>query len=249
MSSMELLIRADDLGFSEAVNYGIAKTVKEGLIQNVGLMTNMPYSKAGCELIKDCDICLGQHTNISTGYPLCDPKRIPSIVDENGHFKSSKVYRSSKEDIVDLDEVILEIEAQYQMFREITGREPDYFEGHAVASANFNKGLAIVAERHGLDFLPFAGFDPFKFRNTVIHNEMDSMNPDYEPFETLKRIVETPQTDLPVLICHPGFADAYLMNNSTLTMARLYETEMLCSEETKQYLSDHNVVLRRYTDL
>ena len=52
-----------------------------------------------------------------------------------------------------LEEVILEIEAQYQRFKEITGREPAYFEGHAVASANFFKGLSIVAKRHGLDYL------------------------------------------------------------------------------------------------
>ena len=38
-----ILIRADDLGYSEAVNYGIAKRVKEGIIRPKGVMT-MPYS-------------------------------------------------------------------------------------------------------------------------------------------------------------------------------------------------------------
>ena len=71
---MELLIRADDLGFSEAVNLGIAKTVHEGIIRNVGLMTNMPYSRHGYDLIKDAEVCLGQHTNISTGKPILDPE-------------------------------------------------------------------------------------------------------------------------------------------------------------------------------
>jgi len=31
-----ILIRADDLGYSEGVNYSIAKSVKDGTIKNVG---------------------------------------------------------------------------------------------------------------------------------------------------------------------------------------------------------------------
>lgn len=48
----KILIRADDLGYSEAVNYGIEKSVKDGLIASVGVMTNMPPSKHGVNLLK-----------------------------------------------------------------------------------------------------------------------------------------------------------------------------------------------------
>ena len=48
----QLLIRADDLGFSEATNYGIYKTVKDGIIRSVGLMPNMPYAQMGYDLIR-----------------------------------------------------------------------------------------------------------------------------------------------------------------------------------------------------
>ena len=47
----QLLIRADDLGFSEATNYGIFKTVKDGIIRSVGLMPNMPSAQMGYDLI------------------------------------------------------------------------------------------------------------------------------------------------------------------------------------------------------
>ena len=107
-----LLIRADDLGFSEGTNYGIAKTVNDGIIRSVGLMPNMPAAQHGFDLIKNMEICLGQHTNICVDRPLTDPKRIPSLVDENGEFKSSSIYRSAQKDFVVLDEVVLEIEAQ-----------------------------------------------------------------------------------------------------------------------------------------
>lgn len=43
----KLIIRADDLGYSEAVNRGIEKTVREGVVRSVGLMPNMPTAASG----------------------------------------------------------------------------------------------------------------------------------------------------------------------------------------------------------
>ena len=36
-----IIFRADDLGYSEGVNLGIAKTVKKGLVRTVGLIVNL----------------------------------------------------------------------------------------------------------------------------------------------------------------------------------------------------------------
>jgi len=36
-----IIIRADDLGYSKGVNYGTYESVKNGLINNVGVMVNM----------------------------------------------------------------------------------------------------------------------------------------------------------------------------------------------------------------
>ena len=40
----KLLVRADDLGYSESVNYGIARAVKSGIVRSVGVMTNMEWA-------------------------------------------------------------------------------------------------------------------------------------------------------------------------------------------------------------
>ncbi len=247
----KVIIRADDLGYSEAINYGIAKTVKEGLIKSVGFMTNMPYSKQGWDLIRDYPICLGQHTNICVGKPLTDPKLIPSICGENGMFKSSKEYRRTKEDFVVLDEVILEIEAQYQRFKEIAGREPDYFEGHAVASDNFFKGLEIVAKRHGLDYLGFALAGPITFRNTNLKVSMKSMEENYNPWEALKKfsLNDYKDDECGMFVCHPGWLDDFILNNSSLTINRTKEVAMLCDLDIRKWLVDNDVELVTYNDL
>ena len=246
-----LLIRADDLGFSEGTNYGIAKSVKDGIIRSVGLMPNMPAAQHGYDLIKDGNVCLGQHTNICVGKPLTDLALIPSITGEDGEFRPSSAYRAAMEDFVVLDEVILEIEAQYQRFKEITGREPAYFEGHAVASANFFKGLAIVAKRHGLDYLPL-NFDgsPIRFGNAELYMYMDSMKPDYDPFASLVSCMKNAhEGGVEMFVCHPGYLDAYILRKSSLTVPRAMEVEMLCSDKTKRYIEEQGIELVTYEDL
>lgn len=252
MSPKRLLIRADDLGYSEAVNYGIAKSVKDGIIRSVGLMTNMPASRHGVELLKGIHVCYGQHTNICVGRPITDPKLIPSITNESGEFKSSREYRSAKEDFVVLEEVILEIEAQYQRFVELTGQQPSYFEGHAVASANFFEGLQIVAERHGLPYLNIS-FDgsPVIFGHSKLYMSMDSMKPDYDPFESLKRdaLKDYGDDGCCMFVCHPGYLDDYILKTSSLTVPRTQEVAMACSLATKQWLEENEIVIVTYDDL
>jgi len=246
-----LLIRADDLGYSEGVNYGIAKCVKEGVIKSVGLMTNMPAAKHGLELLQGENVCFGQHTNICVGRPLTDPVLIPSITQKNGEFRPSQVYRSAEEDFVVLEEVVIEIEAQLKKFVELTGELPHYFEGHAVASANFFRGLELVAEKYGLKYsgMPLDG-QPMLIGHTTVYVSMDGMKPDYVPFSALKSTVEHSHEDgCDMLVCHPGYLDGYILNHSSLTTPRPLEVDMLCDPATRNFLEDSNVRLVTYDDL
>lgn len=247
-----ILVRADDLGYSEGVNYGIAKSVREGIIRSVGLMPNMEAAAHGIKLLEGTRVCLGQHTNICIGKPVTDPERIPSLVQENGEFKSSKAYRSAEKDFVVLEEALLEIEAQYKRFVELTGRQPGYFEGHAVASNNFFKGLSMIAEKYNLKYQGLSFGDESVFvGNTEVWMHMGSMNPKgYDPAAFLKGIVENAHDHgCEVMVCHPGYLDAYILNNSSLTIPRTQEVEMACDRELKKWLEDRDVRLVSYDEL
>ena len=256
MKMKQILIRADDLGYSEGVNYGIAKAVNEGVVKSVGVMPNMPYAKHGLELLHKKEICLGQHTNICVGRPITNPKRIPSLCNENGMFKSSREYREAKAkgiDFVNLDEVVLEIEAQYNRFVELTGKEPGYFEGHAVASDNFFKGLEIVAQKFHLPYLAMR-FDggPVMFRNTEIYSYMPKDFKQYEenPFSAIQDAVANAHEDAcDMMVFHPGYIDNTLLKTSSMTIIRAMEAGMLCEESVKEWLAVQPVKLVTYDDL
>lgn len=244
--SKKIIVRADDLGYCEAVNYGIAKTIRDGIIRSAGLMPNMPDAAHGVALMKDLPVCLGQHTNICLGTPICSPEEIPSLCQPNGNFKPSCAYRAaSKEgiDFVVLEEVVREIDAQYHRFVELTGRQPGYFEGHAVASPNFFKGLELVAKRYNLPYLATSYPNPAVFRGKQMYASMDSMLPNYNPFESLQKAAmkNYGEDGILMFICHPGYMDEYLLNNSSLTIPRVQEVTMACSPLTKKWLAENDI--------
>lgn len=247
----KLLVRADDLGYSEGVNYGIAKTVIDGIIRSVGLMTNMPAAEHGLRLLKGVMVCYGQHTNICVGTPLTDPKKIPSITTPSGQFKSSREYRASTEDFVKLNEVILEIEAQYNRFVELTGRQPEYFEGHAVRSENFFQGLRIVAQRQNLKLCEMSvDGKPVTVGKTVVYGHLASMQKNYDPFLELQKTVESAHDGAcDMFVCHPGYLDAYILKTSSLTIPRALEVEMACDPKTRAWLAQQPIELVTYNDL
>ena len=252
---LDFILRADDVGYSEAVNYGIEKTVKQGLIGSVGMMPNMPAAAHGLNLLKGTGVCLGQHTNICLGRPCSDPASIPSLVDEHGFLKSSRTYReawSKGECFTNLDEMVLEIEAQYQRFVALTGQQPQYFEGHAVQSRHLMEGLELVARRHGLKYNNMYPGDETGWFGVqpVAACPMLSMEPDYDPVQALKDAVLHARTDIPnVFVCHPGYLDAPLLRSSSLTINRTKEVEMLCDPHMRTWLEEHQVRLLRYSDL
>ena len=150
---MKLIVRLDDLGMCEGVNYGIEKTLRSGIASCVGLMPNMESAQHGVSLINDYDICLGQHTNISLGKPISNPKDIPSLVDEYGMFYTSHTINHRTYDTIDIKECEMEIEAQLHRFIELTGKRPDYFEGHAVFSKNYFIALENIAKKNNLFYI------------------------------------------------------------------------------------------------
>lgn len=242
---MKLIVRGDDLGISEAVNYGIRKAIKDGCLTCVGMMPNMEYARQGYDLIKDLDVCIGQHTNICLAKPVLDPQEIPSLVNERGEFYSSKEINSRKIDTISIEECEKEIEAQLKRFIEITGMYPHYFEGHAVFSKNYIKALENVAHKYNLFFEN--PMDSHWSELNKIHGlgfiKLDE-NGLYDPKKYLEeQLSAIKENYCSIAVFHPGFIDQYLLEHSSYTLIRTMECEFLCSQWLKDWLENNQIKL------
>ena len=246
-----LMIRADDLGYSEGINYGIEKSVKKGVINNVGMMANMDSCLHGYDLIKNVDLCLGMHANISAGRPVLPPSGIPSLIGQNGYFKQSKEYRSSEQDFVVLEEAAEEIEAQYKRFVKITGKTPDYIDVHGVKSRTFFSAAKQVADTHGV---PFSGltFDktPVDICGEKLYIWQESMDPNYDPVKVFVKMNENyHENAYDILVYHPGYLDWKILQTSSLTIPRAREVEAACGEDLKHYINEQEIHLYTYREI
>ncbi len=252
----QLLLRADDVGYSYAVNLGIARTVREGLIRSVGVMPNMPETERGYSWIADQDIAVGQHTNVCLGRPCADPASIPSLLNDDGTFKSSREYRArykEGDDFVVFDEAVTEIEAQLARFLEVVGHDPDYFEAHAVMSDNLNRAIEHVAEKHGYK-CQVPSFDPSAVvmcAETPVRMVLRSMTPGYDPKAAIMETVESMADDETVVfVCHPGYLDQFILSSSSLTEDRTKEVDALIDPELRAWLeAQPDLRLIDYRDL
>lgn len=237
----KIIVKADDLGYSKGVNYGILDSVVNGVINNVGMMANMPWARMGFSLLKGLDICLGLHANISAGRPLLPVSRVSTLV--NGqNFNSSTYYRESKKDLVDSNQVRAEIGAQIQQFKDIVGYLPKYVDIHAVGSKKFQVGVKQAAKDYGIPYLPtdFSG-KVNEWKNYKLKVIVESSQPNYIPEKTVRNALASRDNQLLLFIFHPGFIDKYLHNNSSLQIPRILEEDYLCSQKIKDEFEKENV--------
>ena len=247
----KILVRADDLGYSEAFNYGLARAVRSGIVRCVGVMPNMEWAEHGVRLLDGTDVTFTVHANICQGRPITDPGLVPSLVDENGFFKDKSLYREAKEDFVVLEEVLMEVEAQYLRLVELTGKKPYMVEAHAVPSANFNKALNLVGQKYGLTLMEFVPGRGPKIGGHVMKFSMDSGNADYDPFASFKKAAMLPQAEdeCAMMVLHPGYVDEYVLTTSYITTQRALEVAFAINPDVPKWCEENDVKLMTYADL
>ncbi|WP_141247472.1 ChbG/HpnK family deacetylase, partial [Clostridioides difficile] len=91
----KLVVRADDIGYSEGVTLVIISSYKNGIVTSAGIMVNMPFSRQAIELVKNDDVCFGLHVNLVIGEP-CRKEHITikNLLDDGGKFVSSNIRRT-----------------------------------------------------------------------------------------------------------------------------------------------------------
>jgi predicted glycoside hydrolase/deacetylase ChbG (UPF0249 family) len=130
-ASRALIVNADDFGWSSGVNRGIVEANRHGILTSTTAMVNFPGFTRAAEMAKDTqDLGVGLHVNIVHGPPICDPSKVPTLVNKGGCFPGSReVLRRLMLGISSKKEIDLELNSQLELFRAELG-EPTHLDSH-----------------------------------------------------------------------------------------------------------------------
>lgn len=149
-----LIVNADDFGWTDGVNKGIADAHRNGIVTSTSLLANSGAFEPAVAIAHSTpDLGVGVHLNLSDGPSTAPVDRVASLVDRSGNFTSGPerlLLRRARQDLV-LEEVELEWDSQIQKVAR-TGISPTHLDGHK--HVHMLPGLFEIAvklaKRHGI---------------------------------------------------------------------------------------------------
>jgi chitin disaccharide deacetylase len=127
-----LIVNADDLGWTEGVNRGIAEAHRHGIVTSASLLANGAAFASGAEVARSTPgLGVGVHLNLSDGAPVAAPQLVTSLVNNSGEFEGGPenlLLRIASRGLT-LHEVEQEWDAQIEKVRE-AGIQPTHLDGH-----------------------------------------------------------------------------------------------------------------------
>lgn len=240
MKECNIIVNADDFGFSEAVNYGIIKAYNDGIVSSTTIMANMPGFAHAIALAKqNPGLHIGVHLNLNVYKPLTSGK---TLMKEDGCFDRRSFEHCDEE------EVYQEFCAQINKVLH-AGIMIDHLDSHRFIHQS--PVLKNVIERI-LKTYPYpirGGFSyPFDYVKQVAMN--DEFYGEDVSIQKLKNILDNlSDNGVYDIVTHPAYIDGFLLNSSSYALARVKELDILCSDEIKDCIIKNNIRVITYADV
>ncbi len=149
-----LIVNADDLGWSEGVNRGIVEAHRKGLVTSTTLLANGRAFDSGIVAARENPgLGIGVHLNLSDGLPAAPAEQVRGLLNNAGELEGGPegllllIARRG----LRLDEVEREWDAQIRKIRE-AGISPTHLDGHKhvhMLPGLFELALGL-AKKHGI---------------------------------------------------------------------------------------------------
>lgn len=202
-----LVVQADDFGLCHAVNQGVVKAYREGIVRQATVMVPAPWFSEAARLAKSYDLTCGIHLTLT-----CEWKNLrwrpltagSSLRDEFGMFHSSAVSVAAH---ADEKEAVAELEAQTEAFLQ-AGLKPAFCDLHM-------NPISTSAHKHvsrtwGPPLLYDIDENPFRFDTLTHLGSREEATPAWL-IEHLHRL----QPGRHLLITHPAIASDELASMTT----------------------------------
>ncbi|WP_391559960.1 chitin disaccharide deacetylase [Robertmurraya sp.] len=223
---IQLIVNADDFGFSSGVNYGIIDSHLNGIVNSATMMMNMEGTEQAIQLAKEHpSLQVGIHLVLTCGKPLLQD--VSSLTNEEGSFHSLSELHSKKATVL-LEEVEREWTAQIEKFL-TSGVSLTHMDSHHHVHTieellpvvqRLSKKYNLPVRANGLEQIqgvePFSDVALFDFYG-------DGLEAEY--FDKLKESFTQP-IKIEVM-AHPAYLDTALLNRSSYTYKRIEEVDIL----------------------
>jgi hopanoid biosynthesis associated protein HpnK len=128
----QLIVNADDLGLTPAVNRGVVRAFRDGIVTSASLLvTGSAFEDAVAQARQNPELDVGLHLALVEERAVLGPDVLPTLVDETGRFPrtSAEFIRRAILGGIDWLEVEREIAAQIALFQE-TGLRLSHLDSH-----------------------------------------------------------------------------------------------------------------------
>jgi len=149
-----LIVNADDLGWTDGINRGIVEAFHHGIVTSTSLLANGAAFAGGVAAARSAPgLGVGVHLNLSDGPPIAERETVTTLLNMNGELAGgpeSLLLRRARRGLL-LDEVENEWDAQIQKVRD-AGIAPTHVDGHKhvhMLPGLFEIALRL-AKRHGI---------------------------------------------------------------------------------------------------
>lgn len=248
----QLIINADDFGYSHGVNYGIIESHLRGVLTSTTLMAGMPGFDHAVSLAKHTPtLGIGVHLTLTCGRPLLTGHK--TLTEADGAFHNLSYYHTDDTPL-DYDEVYREWKAQIDKVI-AAGIAPTHLDSHH--HVHTFRGLEDVFVRLAREYdLPVRNSRRGCTSDTVqgvpcpnyLVDYIDGSGvgfqtplPEYAPVieANMRRILQKVfQTlDCVEIMCHPAYLDTAVMAHSSFNLHRMCEVDLLTKPETAAFLA------------
>jgi hopanoid biosynthesis associated protein HpnK len=150
-----LIVNADDLGWTAGVNSGIAEAHRNGIVTSTSLLANGGAYDDGVRTARELPrLGVGVHLNLSDGKPVAPPEEVGSLLNEAGEFSGGPEALLLRITTKSLEAAHVEKEWDAQIRKALAaGIRPTHLDGHK--HVQMLPGLFAIALRlarkHGID--------------------------------------------------------------------------------------------------
>lgn len=251
-----LVINADDFGLTKGVTIGIVETILRGVVTSTTAMA----CKAGSldnvrEWAGSISGRIGVHLQLTDGLPCSESAAIPSLVAESGLFPRKR--RDLR--ALNTDEVLLEWRAQIERILQ-AGISPTHIDTHHHVHrypAAFAAYCQIAAE-HAIPARALSLEMAQKLRAEGVRCADSCETGWYGGDLTPESLIDCLNNAFAALgddeatlelMCHPGFVDEALPENSSYVAGREQELRTLCHPDLAARLRDSGISLIAMSDI